>query len=258
MSDLSAAAARALACLDLTNLDEGCTAEDIHALCGRARTPHGPVAAVCVYPRFAAAAKERLEGTGIRVACVVNFPTGDRPVDFVQAMTADALAEGADELDVVVPWRALQAGNEAPVRDIVRAVRRAAPETVLKAILETGELRTPALITRAAEIAVAEGVDFLKTSTGKVPVNATPEAVERLLAIIKAAPRPVGLKVAGGVRTTEDAAGYLALSDGIMGEGWATPATFRIGASGVLAALIATLEGAATTGRGSNSDQQGY
>jgi hypothetical protein len=88
---------------------------------------------------------------------------------------------------------------------------------VLKTILETGELATPALITRAAEIAVEEGADFLKTSTGKVRVNATPEAAELLLDVIKGAPRPVGLKAAGGVRTTEDAAVYLGLCDRIMG-----------------------------------------
>jgi deoxyribose-phosphate aldolase len=245
VTDLRRAAARALACLDLTNLDDGCTSTDIRALCDRARTPHGPVAAVCLYPRFVAEAKERLEGSGIRVATVVNFPRGDSPLAFVLDQTADALAEGADEIDLVIPWRPFLAGEEHPVREMVGAVRAATQGRVLKTILETGELGDPARITRAAEIAVEEGTDFLKTSTGKVAVNATPEAAQLLLDVIRGAPRRVGLKPAGGVRTTEDAATYLALCDRVMGPDWAGPATFRIGASGVLAALLATLDGGA-------------
>jgi deoxyribose-phosphate aldolase len=236
-------AARALACLDLTNLDESATHEEIDALCARAKTPHGPVAAVCIYPRFAAQARAALDGSGIRIACVVNFPTGDRPLDFVQAMTADTLAEGADEVDLVVPWRLLLAGNEAPMREMVRAVRRTMGGATLKTILETGELGDPDLVRRAATIAVEEGADFLKTSTGKVPVNATPEAVEILLEVARDAGRPVGVKAAGGIRNAGDAAGYLALCDRIMGEDWARPETFRFGASGLLDALLATLDG---------------
>jgi deoxyribose-phosphate aldolase len=236
-------AARALACLDLTNLDERATHQDVDALCARARTPHGPVAAVCIYPRFAAQARAALEGSGIRIACVVNFPTGDRPLDFVRAMTADTLAEGADEIDLVLPWRLLLAGNEAPMREMVRTVRRTMGEATLKTILETGELGAPDLVRRAATIAAEEGADFLKTSTGKVPVNATPEAVEILLEVARDADRPVGVKAAGGIRTAGDAAAYLALCDRIMGADWARPATFRFGASGLLDALLATLDG---------------
>ena len=248
MTNLREAAARALACLDLTNLDEGAEPDDILALCERACTPHGPTAAVCVYPRFVAQARAALKGSGVRVATVLNFPDGDRPLDFVQAMLGDALAEGADEIDLVIPWRDLVGGREEPVREMIRLVRRGASNVMLKTILETGELGEPALITRAGEIAVEEGADFLKTSTGKVKVNATPEAAELLLRVIAGADRPVGLKPAGGVRTTEDAAGYLALCDRIMGPDWAGPATFRIGASGVLTALLATLDDAVPAG----------
>lgn len=246
MTGLRDDAARALACLDLTNLDEGALPEDIETLCARAQTPWGNVAAVCVYPRFAATARRQLAGTGIRVATVVNFPTGDRALDFVRAMTADALAEGAEEIDMVIPWRALVAGNESAVREMIRAVRVNTPGTTLKTILETGEIRDSELITRAATIAVEEGADFLKTSTGKVPINATPEAVELLLLAARAAGRPVGVKPAGGVRTAEDAAAYLQLCDRIMGPDWACPGTFRIGASGVLRSLLAVLEGEGT------------
>ncbi|CAN5812282.1 deoxyribose-phosphate aldolase [soil metagenome] len=238
-----AAAARALRCLDLTLLEEGAEPGAIDTLCARACTAHGNVAAVCVFPRFAAQARAALRDSGVRFATVVNFPTCDRPVDFVLAMTGDALAEGAEEIDVVIPWHALRAGNDTPVRETLRAVRRVARRETLKAILETGRLETPALITRAAEIAVEEGADFLKTSTGKVEVNATLEAAALLLEVIRQAGRPVGLKPSGGVRSTEDALGYLRLADRVMGEGWAAPASFRIGASSLLAALLATLGG---------------
>jgi deoxyribose-phosphate aldolase len=143
----------------------------------------------------------------------------------------------------VVPYRALMAGDPGAVTTMVAAIAALRPGR-LKAILETGELADPALIRAAADAALAGGADFLKTSTGKVRVNATPEAAEILLDAILASGRDVGLKPAGGVRTTADAGAYLALCDGRMGAGWARPARFRIGASGVLAALLAALDGA--------------
>ena len=251
MTDLRAAAARALACLDLTNLDDACDDAAIDALCARARTPHGPVAAVCVWPDFVARSCAALAGSGIRVATVVNFPSGDDELSSVRAEVRAVLADGADEIDLVVPWRALLAGRPDDVAAAVLAVREVSGGRPLKAILETGELGDPALIRRAADEALAGGADFLKTSTGKVPVNATPEAAEILLHAIRDSGRAVGLKAAGGVRTTADAAVYLDLCDRIMGAGWATPARFRIGASGVLTALVATLDGAeAPAGQG--------
>ncbi|MEM9793552.1 MAG: deoxyribose-phosphate aldolase, partial [Pseudomonadota bacterium] len=113
----------------------------------------------------------------------------------------------------------------------------------VKAILETGILVEPDLIRQAATLAVEGGADFIKTSTGKVPVNATPEAARIMLEVIEASGGQVGLKAAGGVRTTQDALRYLDLCDEIMGDGWATPRHFRIGASSLLAVLLATLDG---------------
>jgi deoxyribose-phosphate aldolase len=251
VTDLRAAAARALACLDLTNLDEACDAAAIDALCARARTPHGTVAAVCLWPAFVAQARAALAGSGVRVATVVNFPGGDDDVLSVRTATRQVIVDGADEVDMVVPWRALAAGERGVVAATVYEVKEAARNRTLKAILETGELKDPALIRGAADEALAGGADFLKTSTGKAPVNATPEAAAILLAAIRDSGRDAGLKAAGGVRTTEDAALYLELCDRTMGEGWATPERFRIGASGLLAALLATLDGAAAPeGRG--------
>ena len=117
-------------------------------------------------------------------------------------------------------------------------------------ILETGELRDPDLIKRAAGLAIAEGADFIKTSTGKVRVNATPEAARIMLEAIAGSDRPVGLKPAGGIRTLGDAAEYLALADEIMGPGWATPQRFRFGASGVLDVILAALDGGAAPASG--------
>ena len=123
------------------------------------------------------------------------------------------------------------------VRDLVDGDR------LLKVILETGELQDPKLIEAASRIAIEAGADFIKTSTGKTPVSATPEAAEIMLDAIKASGRPVGLKPSGGIRTVADAELYLDLADRIMGPGWATPRTFRIGASSVYDALIAAIEG---------------
>lgn len=239
--DLETTARRALVCLDLTNLDEACTAADIDDLCRRAQTPEGFVAAVCIWPAFVAQAHAALARTGIRVATVVNFPSGDAAVREVVAETVAAVADGADEIDLVVPWRKLKAGDDAAIGEMVSAVREACGKARLKAILETGELADPVLIARAAEMALAGGADFLKTSTGKVAVNATPEAAEILLETIRRSQSDAGFKAAGGVRSVEDAALYLALADRIMGPGWAGPKHFRFGASGLLDALLATL-----------------
>ncbi len=244
MSDLKDAAARALACLDLTNLNEDCTEEDVLALCDRAQTPHGKTAAICIWPQFVMTAKRRLVGTDIRIATVVNFPSGMEEADDVMEMAEQAVEDGADEIDVVTPYPKLLEGHPQEVAAIVRRVRREVDGAKVKAILETGMLGSPDLIREAAEQAIAGGAHFIKTSTGKVPINATLQSARIMLEAIRASDEEVGFKPAGGVKTTEDAGAYLALCDEIMGEGWATPATFRIGASGVLDALIATLDGA--------------
>ncbi len=246
-------ARRALVCLDLTNLDADCDAAAIDDLCKRAQSPEGFVAAVCIWPAFVAQAKDALKGTGIKVATVVNFPAGTAAPAEVVAETEAAIADGADEIDLVVPWSALKAGDDDAIPAMLAAVRAACGDTTLKAILETGELADPVLIARAAEQALAGGADFLKTSTGKVAVNATPEAAEILMETIRRTGSAAGFKAAGGVRSLADAALYLGLADRIMGAGWAGPKHFRFGASGLLAALLGTL-GAA----GSADDDDSY
>ncbi len=241
MTDLKADAARALACLDLTDLNADCCAQDISELCRKAQTRYGPVAAVCLWPEFVAQASKTLRNSSIKVATVVNFPAGDDPASKVIEMTKTARENGADEIDMVIPWKALMEGHPENVAARVARVKRAADGAPVKAIIETGMLVKPELIQEATRGAIDGGADFVKTSTGKVPVNATPQAARLILEEIKSLGEDVGFKAAGGVKTTEDAAEYLAIADDIMGPDWATPTRFRFGASGVLSALIATL-----------------
>lgn len=234
----------ALACLDLTSLNPGDTEADVQRLCERALTPHGPVAAVCVWPRFAALARRQLPAT-VAVAAVANFPDGAMDTARAVQDTVTIVQAGAQEVDVVLPWRALAAGDEAGCALLLAAVRAACPGLVLKVIVEAGELQQPALITRACELALAAGADFLKTSTGTTPVGATPEAARLLLAAAAQAPRKVGFKPAGGIRTLADAGQYIGLTRQALGALALTPQRFRIGASSLLAALLAVLDGQA-------------
>ncbi|MGR3782131.1 MAG: deoxyribose-phosphate aldolase [Albimonas sp.] len=255
MTDLLAeqdAARLALRCLDLTNLNDDCDEDAIRALADRAVTRYGSVAALCVWPRFARLARE-IAAPDIKIATVVVFPTGEATDEEAMEETRHALFEGADEIDMVIPWRDLMEGRDATVRSRVERVKRAAGDAPVKAILETGVLESAAMMRRAADAAIEGGADFLKTSTGKVPVNATLSAAEILLTAISTADRPVGFKAAGGIRTTTEAWAYLEMADRIMGEGWASPQTFRFGASGLLDSLIATLNGAAPV-----TAQEGY
>jgi len=238
-------ARRAISLLDLTELGDAATDADVVSLCERAHGPHGNAAAVCVWPRHVALAVEQLWGTNVRVATVVNFPSGDEPVDDVVTMTRQALADGADEIDLVLPYRAFQRADVDHAAAMIDAVRAEVPADShrLKVILETGELVDPHTIRTAAELAVMRGADFIKTSTGKTPISATHEATAIMLDVIRTAGRPVGLKPSGGIRTLADAQSYLHQADEVLGAEWATPETFRFGASGLLTALIAAVEG---------------
>ncbi len=237
-------AQKAISLLDLTDLTDTCDDAAIEALCKRARTFYGNTAAVCVWPRFVAKARECLKGTTIRVATVVNFSHGGEDLFATLAETEQALADGADEIDLVIPYHTFMEGRRGFAETMVERVRAAIPAPAkLKTILETGELKGPALIRAAADMAIDAGADFIKTSTGKVAVNATPEAAEIMMEAIAESGKAVGFKPAGGVRTLDDAGTYLAIAAKYMGSDWATPETFRFGASGVLDALLAEIKG---------------
>jgi len=225
---------RALAAVDLTRLERPDEAEAIDALAAKAVTGAGSVAAICVYPEWI----ERVLGPGLPVAAVANFPAGADDPGLAAREAGEAVQAGASEIDVVVPWQAFLAGDADAIDRTVAATRAAIGDDVgLKAILETGSLGGDAAVREAGERALAAGADFLKTSTGKVGQGATLEAARVLLEVVRAAGHGA-VKASGGVRTSDQAAAYLALADEVMGAGWATPEHFRIGASSLVDDLL--------------------
>ncbi|WOH39545.1 deoxyribose-phosphate aldolase [Thalassotalea fonticola] len=239
---MNAVAKQAISYMDLTTLNDNDTDDIVAKLCAQAKSSAGNTAAICIFPRFIPAAKKLLKDSGILIATVTNFPHGNDDIDIAVAETKAAVAYGADEVDVVFPYKALMSGNESVGFDLVKACKAACPDNVLlKVIIESGVLATDELIIKASEISINAGADFIKTSTGKVPVNATPHAAKLMLQVIKELNTSVGFKAAGGVRTVEDAKVYIDLATGILGNNWVTANTFRFGASGLLSNLLATL-----------------
>ncbi|CCN73433.1 deoxyribose-phosphate aldolase [Vibrio nigripulchritudo] len=247
MSDLKAAALRALKLMDLTTLNDDDTDAKVISLCHDAKSAVGNTAAICIYPRFIPIAKKTLREQGssdVRIATVTNFPHGNDDIEIAVAETKAAVAYGADEVDVVFPYRALIAGDEKVGFELVKQCKEACGDILLKVIIETGELKEEALIKKASQICIEAGADFIKTSTGKVPVNATPEYARMMLEVIRdmGVAETVGFKPAGGVRTAEDAAAYLAMADEILGDNWVDARHYRFGASSLLTNLLNTLE----------------
>lgn len=241
-----ATARRALALLDLTDLSDNADEVGLAALCARAVGAPGPVAAICIWPRFVAQARTMLGRAPVRIATVVNFPQGESTGADVLAETQGAVAAGADEIDLVLPWRAFLASDVAGAEAMVRAVKDTCDGRTLKVILETGEYPDLDRVRAASELAIAAGADFIKTSTGKTAHSASLPAARTMLEVIAASGRAVGLKPSGGIRTLADAAGYLKLADEIMGPHWATPETFRFGASGLHQVLVDAIAGEAS------------
>jgi len=243
-ADLKAAARTALACLDLTSLNDADTAADIDALCQRAQTAHGPVAAVCVWPRFVAQARAALPAS-IKVAAVANFPDGALDLQRALADVAEIALAGGDEVDVVLPYRTLLADQPTEVAEFLSEVRFASRPLTLKVIIESGELETADLIAQATRLALAAGADFVKTSTGKTRVGATPAAAGVMLKEIAASGLPAaGFKASGGVRSVADAASYIAQTEAALGAAALNPQRLRFGASGLLTDIESVLSGA--------------
>ncbi len=236
--DLRKTARIALACLDLTSLNDDDTPLAIERLCRRAVGPFGTVAAVCVWPRFVAQARSLLPPQ-VAVAAVANFPDGGKDRARAVRDAAEIVAAGGQEVDVVLPWHDLSVADT-----LLAAVRRECAGLRLKVILESGELNDPVVIERAARIALDAGADFLKTSTGKTPHGASPAAARLMLNAIAADPNArgrAGFKASGGVRTVADAAVYIALVQEVFGAAASHPSRFRIGASGILDDIEAVL-----------------
>lgn len=216
--------------IDLTSLNAEDTPLVIDELCQKAQSPFGNAAAVCVYPQFVKQARQKLPQE-IFVASVVNFPDGDAPLSQVVSDIKKTVQAGADEVDVVLPYKLLKQGQNAAVIEFIQTTRETYHNKTLKIILETGAL-TQELIYAASEFCIAADVDFIKTSTGKIATGATPESVSTILrAIHNNKSKKTGIKISGGVRSLEDALDYAALVQKILGEEWLQAKTFRIGAS---------------------------
>jgi deoxyribose-phosphate aldolase len=246
-----ALAQRLLGLLDLTTLNDSDDGQVVRALAAYAATPLGRVAALCTFSRLIGDALAALAGTGVPVAAVANFPAGQPDVEDAAGQSAQAVAAGASEVDVVFPWRTFLAGDTATPLALVKACREACgTKARLKVILETGQLGTPAHIRAAAEIAIAGGAHFLKTSTGKTQPGATLMAAQVMLEAIAGARLRgvrVGFKASGGIRTMADAVSYLAAYEARFGVDSAQPAEFRIGASHLVHELLAVAGGQSAT-----------
>lgn len=229
-------------CIDNTTLEGSDNCERIRTLCQnslRMQSPeHGinPVAAVCVYPTFVRLAKSLLADSSIRVASVAGaFPAGQAPIEVKLHEVQYVVDEGADEIDMVISRGTFLEGNYDMVANEIAAIRHITQDRTLKVILETGELQTPDNIRKASEIAIQSGADFIKTSTGKIAVSATPEAVEVMLSVARnhfqSTGKMVGVKVAGGVSTPEQALQYAQMFVNYFGDEFLNNHYFRIGAS---------------------------
>lgn len=236
---MRAAARRLLPLIDLTSLNDDDTPDSIAALCRKAITPFGAVAAVCIYPRFVGQAKELLRGSGVRIATVANFPHGQAAPDMVAEEITAAIAAGADEVDVVIHF--FEPRTAAPA--IQETAREASTGKILKVILETGLIGDKIAIMKAAAMAILGGADFIKTSSGKIAAGATPEAATAMLEAIRrfGQGRRVGFKASGGIRAVTQAWTYVDLAERIIGRTFVRPETFRFGASALLDDILAVL-----------------
>ncbi len=259
----------AISMIDLTTLEGADTPGKVRALCAKGVNPDPTdrgtpkVAAICVYPDMVGTAKAALGDSGIHVASVATaFPSGRAGMPVKLADTAEAVAAGADEIDMVIDRGAFLSGRYLSVFEEIQQVKAACRRedgtaAHLKVIFETGELSTYDNVRRASWLAMLAGADFIKTSTGKVAVNATPPVTLLMLEAVRdfrdAVGVRVGVKPAGGIRTTKDAIKYLVMVNETLGEEWLTGEWFRFGASSLLNDLLMQRQ-KLSTGRYSGPD----
>lgn len=229
-------ARRAVGLLDLTSLGGQDTDRAVGALCERALQYQ--VAAVCVWPRFVSQCAAALQGSGVDLATVVNFPHGGEDINLAVSETRSSIDRGANEIDLVMPYRAWLTGNSQVAERMIREVKQACGHARLKVILETGRLKSRENIMAASRLGIESGADFIKTSTGKIRISATPSGARAMLEVIRNGHRSVGFKAAGGIRTLRQAGNYLCIADQLLGSEWVTPDHFRFGASSLLDACI--------------------
>ena len=218
--------------VDATLLSDSATLDDINLLCDRVLAAKENYASVCVPIKYVSACKTRLQTRNIAVATVANFPTGQTSLEAVKKEIETALAAHADEIDMVLPYHFYLNNEKDKAIEFVATIRKLIPKTVLfKIILETGALKDPALIADASKDMINCGVDFLKTSTGKLQPGATVAAAMIMLAVIAQVNPKVGFKASGGIKDADTAMHYLELAEHCLGEQWLSPRHFRIGSS---------------------------
>lgn len=241
-------------CIDLTSLTTTDSQESITAFTRRVNDfdneyPQYPsVAAICVFSNFAEVVQSTLEVTGVDIAVVAGgFPSGQTFTSVKIADVALAVAEGANEVDVVMNLGYLRDGNYEDLADELIEIKHTAKNALMKVILETGALKTSSAIKDASILALWSEADFIKTSTGKGYEGATPEAAWIMCQCIKEyyekTGRKVGFKAAGGIRTAEDALKYYAIVKEVLGDEWLNPSLFRIGASSLANSLLVAMLG---------------
>jgi len=244
----------AISMIDLTTLEGQDTPGKVRAMSAKAMRPDPSdptcpaVAAVCVYPDLVPVAAATVAGSGVRVASVATaFPSGRAALGVKLADTRDAVAAGADEIDMVIDRGAFLTGRFSQVHDEIVAVKAACERpdgepAHLKVILETGELETYDNVRRASWLAMLAGADFIKTSTGKVSPAATLPVVLVMLEAVRdfrrVTGRMVGVKPAGGIRNAKDAIRHLVVVNEVAGSDWLSPQWFRLGASSLLNDLL--------------------
>jgi deoxyribose-phosphate aldolase len=254
----------AIRMMDLTTLEGKDTPGKVRALAGKARRPDPTdpsipsVAALCVYPNMIPTAVAALKGSSVKIAAVATyFPSGQAPLEVKLHDVREAVAMGADEIDMVIDRGAFLAGDYGSVYDEIVAVKEACGDAHLKVILETGELETYDNARRASVLAMAAGADFIKTSTGKVnPASTLPGSLVMMEAIrdfYEQTGRAVGMKSAGGIRTSKEAIAYLVVLYETLGPDWMTPDRFRFGASSLLNDVLMQIR-KERTGRYSGGD----
>jgi deoxyribose-phosphate aldolase len=254
----------AISMIDLTTLEGKDSDGKVRQMCQKALHPLpgdasvGPVAAVCVYPNLVAIAAQTLRGTPVHIASVATgFPSGQVPLPVKIDETRRAVGDGADEIDMVIDRGAFLSGEYAKVADEIALVKEACGTAHLKVILETGELQTYDNVRQASHLAMNAGADFIKTSTGKIQPAATPPVVLVMLEAIRdhylATGTRIGMKPAGGMKTSKQALHMLVLVKETLGDAWLTPDLFRLGASTLTNDLLMQLV-KETSGRYQNED----
>lgn len=236
----------ALECLDFTSLNATDTEKDIIDLCEKSKVLHPLPATVCVYSPFCKLAKTQLKNTTIKIACVAGgFPSGQLPIALKIKEVNYAISEGADEIDMVISRGKFLEEKYTEVYEEIGIIKSVCKNVILKVIIETGELISLENINKASELAMSAGADFIKTSTGKTTINATPESFTTMLFAIKNyynnTGKKIGIKPAGGIKDVKTILLYISILQQTLGADWMNKDFFRIGASSVAERIVERL-----------------